>query len=119
MEYVFGKRLYNGQETEFVKVITDNDYANFQDGRFVTYTFDNDTITITHTFRILFEYKRNIDLQGKYQVWYYIDNHVKETNFNKTINETITTHTAQLQEQSTILDDILVELLTGGVTENV
>lgn len=114
MEYIFGKRLYDGKETEFVKTIDENDYSNFIDGQFMEYVFDNNSIRITHKFRVLWKYKQNVDLQGKYQVWYYIDNHTVETDKTPGINNTLEDHTSQLVEQSEAIDDIIIELL-GGV----
>lgn len=111
MEYVFGKKLYNNQETEFVKTISDDKVEDLPNGRFVTYVYDNGSITITHNFRILWKYKENQDLQGKYQTWYYIDNHTITSDFLKPINKQLSTQSLQLRDQSEIIDDILIDLL--------
>lgn len=111
MEYIFGKRMYDGKETEFVKTVSDDAYSNFPDGRFMTYVFDNGTVVITHTFRILWKYREERDLQGKYCSWYYIDNHTREQDNLRPVNETLVAHTQELQEQSDAIDDIIIELL--------
>jgi len=110
MEYIFGIRLYDGKETEFVKTISD-DYTNFVDGQFMTYTYANGEMTITHNFRILWKYKQDVDLQNNYNTWYYIDNHTKEIDKTPGINAVLEDHTSKLNEQSEVIDDIIIELL--------
>ena len=111
MEYAFCKIMYDGKETEFVKVADSSDYPELEQGKFSTFTYEDETITIVHNFRVLWEYMRNIDLQGQYQVWYYIDNHTKEINNLKPLADVVSQQGAQLEEQSEILDDIIIELL--------
>ena len=111
MEYLFGKKLYDGKETEYVKVSDSNDFPELPNGRFVTYTYESDSITITHTFRVLWSYMKNTALDGKYQAWYYIDNHTKEVNNLKPLADTVTEHSARLDEQSDAIDEIIIQLL--------
>ena len=102
MEYIFGTRMYDGKET---------DYVELPEGKFTSYTFDNGSITITHKFRILWKYKQNMDLQDNYQVWYYIDNHTKEIDNTTIIFNRLDSQSALLQEQSDAIDDIILDLL--------
>ena len=111
MEYVFGKSYYNGKEEQFVKTISDTEHSNFTEGRYITYVYENDNFSITYNFRILHKFNQDIDSQGKYQDWYYIDNFTKETNNLKPIVKSLTEQSIQLSDQSDVIDDILIELL--------
>lgn len=110
MDYIFGTRVYDGKETEFVKIVDDH-YVELPEGKFTTYTYSNESISINHRFRILWKFKQNMDLQDNYQVWYYIDNHTKEVDNTTTIFNRLDIQSAQIQEQSNVIDDIILDLL--------
>ena len=112
MNYIFGTRMYDGKETEFVKIVDDH-FVEMDEGKFVTYTFDNGAINITHHFRILWKYKQDIDLQNNYQTWYYIDNHTKEVDNTSTIFNRLDNQSATIQEQSNAIDEIIMDLLNS------
>ena len=113
MDYIFGKRQYDGKETEFIKTI-DSEYTNFIEGQFMELMYDNGAMRITNKFRILWKYKEEVDLEGKYNTWYYIDNHTREVDKTPAINTTLADHAGQLADQSEAIDDIIIELLTRG-----
>ncbi len=120
MEYIFGKRPYNGQEYELVKTVDDTSFSDFSNGHFVTYIYENEDITITHTFRIIRKYQEVIDNQNKYCTFYLIDNHTQDIDRTPPINNQLETHTqtlmaqtVALNEQSEAIDDIIITLLGG------
>ena len=112
MDYIFGKRIYDGQEVEFVKTVADA-YTDFPAGRFMSCTYDNGLINITNEFRVLRKFKEEVDLQGKYNTWYYIDNHNRTVDNSSQVNAALSNHTAQLIDQSEAIDDIIIALLGG------
>ena len=111
IEYIFGKRFYNGKEEQYVKTASDTEHTDFPEGKYVTYRYQNDITSITYTFRVLWKYHQDIDLQGKYQDWYYIDNVSKEVDDLIPIRRSLEEQSSQLLDQSAIIDDILIELL--------
>ena len=113
MDYIFGKRLYDGMEVEFVKTSSDDEYSNFPDGKFVSYVYDNGLMTITHDFRVIRKFKEAVDLRGKFEVWYYIDNHTQVIDNSQQTNSQLSNHAVQLAEQSDAIDDIIISILGG------
>ena len=113
MDYIFGKRLYDGMEVEFVKTSSDEEYSNFPDGKFISYIYDNGFMTITHDFRIIRKFKEVVDLQGKFETWYYIDNHSKTIDNSQQTTAELSNHASQLSEHSDAIDDIIISILGG------
>lgn len=113
MEFIFGTRLYDGQQCEYLKTEGDS-FTDLKEGEFISYVITTPQVIITHRFRIIRNFKREVDKQSKYCTWYYIDNHTIDNDRSPSYNSSITRHDAQLNEQSTIIDDILIELLRRG-----
>lgn len=113
MEFIFGTRLYDGKQCEYLKTEGES-YTNFNDGEFETYVINAAAVTTTHRFRVLVKFKQEIDKQGKYCTWYYIDNHTIDNDRSAYYNAYLIDHAFQLKDQSEIIDDILIELLRRG-----
>lgn len=110
MEFIFGNRLYDGKYCEFLKTEGER-FTDFEPGAFTTHIINNPLMTITHTFRVLRQFKTEQDKQGNYCTWYYIDNHTTDIDRTPAINANLENQKAQLLEQSEVIDDILIELL--------
>lgn len=110
MEFIFGTKLYDGKYCEYVKTQGES-YTELEPGAFTSYVINNPLMTIKHTFRVLFRFKAQQDLQGNFCTWYYIDNHTTDIDRTPAINETLTTQQYQINEQSDAIDDILIDLL--------
>lgn len=107
MEFIFGTRLYDGQQCEYVKTIGET-YTEFPEGNFMEHVIETPSSIITHNFRIIRCFRKEQDKQGNHCTWYYIDNHIIDTDRTPAINN-------QLKEQSDAIDDILIALLQRGL----
>lgn len=110
MEYIFGTKLYDGKYCEYLETKGDS-YTEFEPGVFREYNIETSLLNIKHTFRVLFRFKIQEDLEGKFCTWYYIDNHTTDIDRTPAINATLTEHQGQLNEQSEAIDDIIIDLL--------
>ena len=113
MEFIFGTRLYDGKQCEYLKTEGES-FTSFKDGEFNVYKVNTPLMVITHRFRILRMFKQEVDKQGNYCTWYYIDNHTIDTDRSPSYDKSLSKHESQLSEQSDIIDDILIELLKRG-----
>lgn len=110
MDFIFGTRLYDGKYCEFLKTQGES-YTELEPGAFTSHVINNPLMTITHTFRVLFRFKVDQDLEGNFCTWYYIDNHTVDIDRTPAINATLSNHENQLADQSEAIDDILIDLL--------
>lgn len=110
MEYIFGNRLYNGEYVEYMKTIG-NSYSNFEEGKFQACDISIPGTVIKHNFRVLRKFRTQTDLMGNLCTWYYIDNHSVDIDRTPGLNIKLNSHDKQLEEQSEVIDDILIELL--------
>ena len=111
MDYIFGTRLYDGKQCEFLKTQGES-YTELEPGMFASHVVTNPLMTITHTFRVLFKFKAQQDLEGNFCTWYYIDNHTTDIDRTPAINNQLNNHESKLTEQSEAIDDILIDLLS-------
>lgn len=110
MDYIFGNRLYDGKHCEFLKTQGES-YTDFLEGTFISHVIETPIVITTHNFRIIRKFKQQMDLQGNYCTWYYIDNHTTDIDRTPGINQKLDAHKSQLDEQSEVIDDILIDLL--------
>lgn len=113
MEFIFGTRLYDGKECEYLKTEGES-FTEFNDGEFNSYCISTPLMIITHKFRIIKMFKKEVDKQGNHCTWYYIDNHTIDTDRSPSYDRLLNEQKSQLIEQSEIIDDILIELLRRG-----
>ena len=126
MGCIFDKREYNGQMVEYV-VMENDKYLEIPDGKWFYITINTDDSVTKHSFRVIRRF--NCFAKNKiYTEFYYIDNHTVDIDRTKGVlkqlantegqlakqAELIEQQTAIIQEQSDIIDNILVQLLTGG-----
>ena len=111
MDYIFGTRLYDGKQCEFLKTQGES-FTELEPGMFASHVVSNSLMTITHTFRVLFKFKAQQDLEGNCCTWYYIDNHTTDIDITPAINTQLANHESQLADQSDAIDDILIDLLS-------
>ena len=113
MEYIFGTRLYDGKQCEYVKIVGDR-HEELENGKFYSHEIKNPLMTIIHKFRVLYRFKANQDLQGKYCTWYYIDNHTTDIDRTPSINATLLEQQEELRKQNATLENILIDLLNAN-----
>lgn len=126
MECIFDKREYDGQILEYV-IIKNNKYLELGNGQWFNIKIDDDNSVITHNFRIIQRFD-GFHKNKTYTEYYYIDNHTIDIDRTKGLlkliaennekiavqNETLEHQATIIQEQSDIIDSILVQLLSGG-----
>lgn len=126
MDYIFDKRLYDGQVVEYVVLKNTEKYLEIPNSTWFSITDDSAETVATHSFRVIRrfdKYKRN----KTYTEFYYIDNHTVDIDRTKGLlsklaesneqivqqREIITQQQSLIEEQSIIIDDILIQLLGG------
>ena len=126
MDYIFDKRLYDGQVVEYVVLKNTEKYLEIPNSTWFSIMDDSAETITTHSFRVIRrfdKYKRN----KTYSEFYYIDNHTVDIDRTKGLlaklaesneqivqqRELINQQQSLIEEQSIIIDDILIQLLGG------